>query len=226
MRPLHRLYHFTTPYHFEQGWAVRAWIPARMRIPARAVRSEPATDRGLVPDAPARRVPLRRTAMAALTGVFCALVPALSQADARQGEARIENPVGATGPRAAGALDLPPAPPLVQLPTQSEWSGWTPACRAAVKQLAKAARYMGDRAISAGATELAMLRFIQDWGIRLDRIRQDDPSEALRPRINRSLPMPLCRASALAALCDDLTDVFAPVAELEPAGTVPPEDAP
>ena len=222
MRPLHRLYHFTTPYHFEQGWAVRAWIPARMRIPARAVRSEPATDRGPVHAAPARRVPLRRTAMAALTGVFCALMPALSQADARQGEARIENPVGATGPRAAGALDPPPVPPLVQLPTSAEWAGWTPACRATVKQLAEAALVITEEAISANAGELEMLKFIQDWGTRLDRIRQDDPEEARRQR----LPMPLCRASALAALCDDLTDVFAPVAELEPASPVSKEDAP
>ena len=176
------------------------------------------------------RMALARAVCGLMIAALCALVPALSQADARQGEARIEAPIeariddpaGATGPRAEGALDLPPAPPLVQLPTRSEWSGWTPACRATLKQLAKAALVITEEAVSANAGELEMLRFIQDWGIRLDRIRQDDPEEARRQR----LPMPLCRASAFAPLCDDLTDVFAPVAELEPASPVSKEDAP
>ena len=172
------------------------------------------------------RMALTRAVCGLMIGALCALVPALSQADARQGEtgieADIEDRVGATGPRAEDALDLPPAPPLVQLPTRSEWSGWTPACRATVKQLAKAALVITEEAVSANAGELEMLRFIQDWGTRLDRIRQDDPEAARRQR----LPMPLCRASAFAPLCDDLTDVFAPVAELEPAGPVAKEDAP
>ena len=237
-------------------------------IPARGVCSGLAMDRGPTHAAPARRVSQASMVCVMIIG---ALMPASSRADARQAErdleaADVETGAGAraTLPTQGATRDMATLPSLPPLPTRAEWSDWTPACRATLKQFAEVALVMAKEADRATDTELATVRFINsvsgliefvslkgmerqrlrsitrstlpqgaiepdtlmDWSNRLDRIRQDDPEEALRPRIDRSLSMPLCRASWLAALCDDLTDVFAPVVDLEPAGTVSPEAAP